>query len=341
MPKALEALLRGMIGRELTPCATLAVANGSGPLYSFLEGRAATGGGAPAVDETTRFNIGSMTKPVTASLIMKLAEEGALTLSDPVRKHIRRYPFEQVTLHHLMTHTAGYDEAIDRAMGWPRSEDGLPAYLEAIYSIPALKYEPGAVAAYCTQGYTILMDVIERVAGCSLEAFARKTLFEPLGMERTTFLLSGLREGEYALPWKKRDEHCFDYLRHTPPTGDTGLYSTAADMLRFAMLFLNGGRHEGKRIFSRATVDCMLRESTGMRFLKTPAFWVRGSGPSLSAFGDLNAPDAVGHAGFSGTFLMIDPPHDIAMAFITNSNDLHDDYAHFRLVCNAVLSAFT
>jgi CubicO group peptidase (beta-lactamase class C family) len=174
-----------------------------------------------------------------------------------------------------------------------------------------------------------------------LEEFASAKLFEPLGMDRTTFDTSKLKDGEVALPWKKTNESKFDYTRHNPPTGDSGLYSTATDLLKFANLFLSEGVHDGKQIFSRSAINLMRNEITSGRFMKTPAFWYKGSGPCASAFGDMNTRSAVCHAGFSGTLLLIDPNYDLAFAFISNSNDLHDDYSNFRKISNAVMASFT
>jgi CubicO group peptidase (beta-lactamase class C family) len=334
--------LRGMIESERTPCVTLAVMKGSSLVYSFAEGRSRLGeDGAIDIDSDTQFNIGSMTKPVTASLIVKLAERGLLTLEDPVRRYVPEYPLETVTLLNLLTHTAGFDEAQDRDIPWPRSASELDRYFEQIYSLARPRDPPDTACHYFSVGYAILMDVMQRVTSRTIEEFAQETLFEPLGMHRTTFETSTLNEGHFALPWKRSDPDRFSFVRHSPPTGDNGLYSTALDMVRFADLFLSGGVYEGTQIFSKAAIDLMLREVTADRFSKTPAFWRKGNGPFRYAFGDLNSPSALCHPGFSGTLLCIDPAYDIAFVFITNSNDIHDDYSNFRKVCNAVIRTFT
>lgn len=339
---ALDRFNKGLIEKGLTPCVTMAVMKENCLVYSFVEGYSSIGDeNAIAIDYKTLLNIGSVTKPVTASLIVKLMEKGMLTLDDPVKKYIPEYKFNNVTLYHLMTHTAGYDDAVNLSLEWPKSSSELKEYFRKIYAIDYLKYDPGTVDVYCTQGYTILMDVIERVTGKSLEEFARNELFEPLGMINTTFELNLLKTNNYAMPWKKINEHMFDYLKFTPPTGDSGLYSTAFDMIKFANLFLNDGIFEGKRIFSKASINMMLRESTGGQFFKTPVFWYKGYKNSKGAFGDLNSFVAVGHAGFSGTLMVIDPAYNIAITFFTNSNDVHDDYSIYRRLCNVTMAALT
>jgi CubicO group peptidase (beta-lactamase class C family) len=333
--------LRGMMERELTPCVTLAVMKEGRLVYSFAEGRSRLDGdGAVAVDNGTQFNTGSVTKTVTASLVIKLAETGLLTLLDPVKKHVPEYPFETVTVLNLLTHTAGYDEALDRSIPWPRSTSDMEGFYHQIYSIRQLKYAPDAECHYFTQGYVILQDVIQRITSQPIEQFAREILFDPLEMVATTYDTDNLREGRFVLPWKRSDPDRFSSVRHAPPTGDNGLYSTALDMVKFANLFLTDGIHEGKRLFSKASMDLMLREVTGGRFSKTPVFWRKGDGPFRYAFGDLSSPIALCHPGFSGTLLGIDPEYGMAFAFITNSNDIHDDYANFRKVFNRVTAAF-
>jgi serine-type D-Ala-D-Ala carboxypeptidase len=338
--KVLDQFLREMVRKELTPCVTMSVMKDGEIIYSLAEGYASLDKtGAVKVSEDTMFNIGSVTKPVTASLLVKLAEQGVLTLDDPVKRYIPGYKFDNVTLFHLMTHTAGYDEAVNAGIEWPKSAAERQDYLNKIYAIDALKYPPDSIEAYTTQGYSILMDIIERVTGQTLEAFARAELFDPLEMAHTSYDVYHLKDGEYVLPWKKINPNLFVYLQNTPPTGDTGLYSTAKDLLKFASLFLNDGIYMDRRIFSGPAVRMMLTEMTGSRFWKTPVFWYRGYRNAKGLFGDINSLSAVGHAGFSGTMLVIDPLYNTAMAFITNSNDVHDDYSNFRKVCNVAMAS--
>jgi CubicO group peptidase (beta-lactamase class C family) len=338
--KVLDHFLKDMVLKELTPCVTLSVMKDGKTVYSIAEGYSSLDrSGAVAVSEDTMFNIGSVTKPITASLIVKLAEKGLLTLDDPVIRYIPGYKFGSVTLFHLMTHTAGYDEVVNAGIEWPKSAAELQDYFSKIYAIDALKYPPDSVEAYTTQGYSILMDIIEKVSGQTLEQFARAELFDPLGMQHTTYDVYRLKAEETALPWKKCDKNRFTYLKNTPPTGDSGLYSTTKDLIKFASLFLNEGFYGDRRVFSSAAVNLMLTEMTGGRFWKTPIFWYRGYKNAKGLFGDMNSLGAVGHAGFSGTMLVIDPHYRTAIVFITNSNDIHDDYSNFRKVCNVTLAS--
>lgn len=336
----LDRFLQDMIERQLSPCVTLVVTRNKEIIYSFINGHSNFNRQtAVPITEKTRFNLGSVTKPVTASLIVKLAEKGHLTLTDPVKKYISEYKFDNVSLFHIMTHTAGYDEKINEDILWPRSAFEIKEYFEKIYAIDGLKYPPDSVHMYCTPVYSILMDVIERITGRSMEEFARAELFDPLEMSQTTYEIKHLEEKDYVLPWKKCNENAYDYLKNTPPTGDTGLYSTAWDMAKFGDMFLNGGLYNGRTIFSRAAVNRMLSEMTGGRFWKTPVFWYKGYKDTKCAFGDFTSIRTVGHAGFSGTLLAVDPQYDTTISFVTNSNDIHDDYGNFRQVCNVVMSS--
>lgn len=94
---AVDVLLRDMMRRELTPCAKMAVMRQNRLVYSFAEGyERLDRRDTIAVDGQTQFNIGSVTKPVTASLIMKLAEMGRLKLEDPVKEHIPEFQFDDI-----------------------------------------------------------------------------------------------------------------------------------------------------------------------------------------------------------------------------------------------------
>jgi serine-type D-Ala-D-Ala carboxypeptidase len=333
--------LRGLIRDGLTPCATLAVMKGGRQVYGFAEGRSRLDGQGVPIDGSTRFNIGSMTKPVTASLVVRLAETGLLTLDDHVRRYIPEYPFGNVTLMHLMTHTSGCGDEQDWGIpAWPRDAADLDQSLRRVYALRELKYPTDTDCRYFSIGYTVLMDVMQRITARSIEELARQTLFEPLGMHRTTYLTEALEDGSLAMPWKRVEPDRFGFMRHAPPTGDNSLYSTAEDMLRFAGLFLSDGVHEGNRVLSTASIELMRREVTGGRFSRTPGFWRKGDGPFRTAFGDLSSPQAICHPGFSGTQLCVDPAYDLAFVFITNSNDVHDDYAHFRKAANVVTACF-
>src|SRR5260221_5942452 len=137
------------------------------------------------------FWIASMTKPITATGILMLMEEGKLSLDDPISKYIpelgalktadgRVHP---VTLRHLLTHTSGMGEATDQEWQNARTlSDLVPAFASK-----PLAFEPGSQWKYCQSGINTLGRIIEIVTGQPLEIFMQKRIFDPLGMKDTTF----------------------------------------------------------------------------------------------------------------------------------------------------------
>jgi CubicO group peptidase (beta-lactamase class C family) len=158
-------------------------------------------------------------------------------------------------------------------------------------------------------------------------------------MRRTTYRLETLKPHEYILPWD--GTKVTDSLKTVPPTCDTALYSTAEDLVKFGATFLAGGKAGARRVFPPSAVAYMLRERTGLALPKTPIFWLHGSGVvDYGCFGDLNSPRAVGHPGYTGCMIMIDPEYDLTVAILCNSIKLHGDYNNYKRINNRILSVF-
>lgn len=335
--QTLDVYLNRLMETGLSPCFSVKMMRGGKECYSFLGGRETPAADARPLTAETRLNIASSTKPVTAALALSLVERGLLALGDPVRRYIPEYPFDSVTVFQLMTHTAGYDETF--IIPWPRTRAERAAFYQRIYAVDKLKYAPGEKAAYWTFGYAILADILQRVAGCELEALAREVLFQPLGMAHSTFELSTLRPREYILPWFERENRSFPEACVPVATGDSGLYTTADDLIRFAQMLLDDGMWEGVRVFSSMAARLMLRESTDGKFMRSPGLWIKGAGDPMGCFGDLNSPLAAAHTGMTGCMLLIDPPVQATVVILTNSLRLHEDWRNYQRILNALLAA--
>ena len=139
------------------------------------------------VTPATKFRIGSITKQFTAAAILRLQEQGKLSVTDPLSKFIPDFPKgETITLHHLLTHTSGLHS-------YTNKPDFLPTVTVPIKSeelIQSFKndppdFAPGTRFAYCNSGYFLLGHVIEKVSGQSYADFLKAQFFEPLGMKDT------------------------------------------------------------------------------------------------------------------------------------------------------------
>jgi CubicO group peptidase (beta-lactamase class C family) len=193
--------------------------------------------GVPNTTET-KFRIGSMTKPFTATAVMLLQERGKLSVGDSICKYVSDCPaaWQPITLRHLLSHTSGLAKQ-DKAADYLKTAM-LPMTVAQL--IEGLKnrppdFKPGERFDYNNNGYVLLGHVIERASGRSYEAFMRENLFAPLGMNDTGYdrhepviknrAAGYVREGAALLNAA--------YIDQSQPFAAGALYSTAGDLLRW------------------------------------------------------------------------------------------------------------
>ena len=229
------------------PGAVLAVVGSEGPVALAGYGVADVRTGTPADPERTLFRVASVSKPVTATAVLALAERGALDLRADVNGQLRRLRVPDafgapVTPHDLLTHTAGFDERIFGG-GSPAAAPDLQGYLAR--TLPNRVYPPSALHAYSNHGYGLLGALVEDATGRSFADAMDALVLRPLGMTASTFaqpppdvlrprlatghVCPGGRETCRPLP--------YDYVAFAPAGA---LQTTAADLGRFAAFHLTG-----------------------------------------------------------------------------------------------------
>ncbi|MCO6455113.1 MAG: serine hydrolase [Pirellulaceae bacterium] len=274
----------------------------------------------------TLFDLASLTKPIaTATSVMRLIQSGQLTLDDRVATHLPDFGQagkDKITVRQLLTHQSGLladnslaDYAQGRDAAWQR--------INAL----GLRAEPGTEFIYSDVGYIVLGELIARLSGQDLHEFSRQAIFQPLGMSDTGFLPDSERASRAATT-EQRDGRWMRGQVHDPRAhrlggvaGHAGLFSTAADLARYAQMLLDGGRYAGVRVLDEATVELMRRPVPvpgGLRGLG----WDIQTGYSSNR-GDLFSAQAFGHGGFTGTSLWIDPQLKMFVVFL--SNRVHPD----------------
>jgi uncharacterized protein YbbC (DUF1343 family) len=266
----------------------------------------------------TLFDLASLTKPIaTATSIMALAERGAVALDDRLATYVPECGSDDkrtITLRQLLLHVAGLPA------GTPK-EDYSHGRREAIRRIcgVALRAEPGTASTYSDLGFLLLEEVVRRVTSQELPVFAGNAIFSPLGMKDTGFRPSGALKERAA--WTELvDGEWRVGVVHDPRAyllggvaGHAGLFSTADDLAIYARAVLGGGEVDGKRVLSARTVAAMIAPHDvpgGFRALGWAAesSW-KGRGLS---------PRAIGHFGWTGTALWIDPEKDLFVVVLTN-----------------------
>jgi CubicO group peptidase (beta-lactamase class C family) len=295
--------------------------------------------GQPATVETV-YDLASLTKVVvTTPLLLQAAAEKRLRLDDPLAMHLPEARAPAVTLGHLLSHTSGLP-------AW------IPFYLEATgyeavvaRAAATLPTAPaGEQVVYSDLGFILLGEIVRRALGSPLDVLAEQRVFGPLEMRDTTYRPPSSRRDRIAPTedgtaieqamagqagrrhrWRRYliwgEVHDSNAYAMGGVSGHSGVFGTADDVIRYARTWLAGGRG------SRASVlpaELVQAATTGQ-----PPDQTRGLGWALTGphgwWGTALSPRAFGHTGFTGTSIVIDPEHALAIVLLTNAVHLGRD----------------
>ena len=176
------------------------------------------------------FDIGSTQKQFTAAAVLLLAEEGRLSLSDDVRKHLPELPDygHRVTVDHLITHTGGIRDWTGMLPMAPEGTD----VLTLIRRQRGLDFVPGEEWSYSSSGFELAKEIVARVSGTSFAEFTRRRLFEPLGMKSSAYVPDILQGGaDAALGYQKDGAGWKPFMRLGSRRGGGAIVSTVGDLL--------------------------------------------------------------------------------------------------------------
>jgi CubicO group peptidase (beta-lactamase class C family) len=268
-----------------------------------------------ALTPETVFEPGSVTKQFTAAAVFLLAQQGKLSIDDPVRKHIAELPDygAPLTIRHLINHTSGLRDwgAVAAIGGWPR---GARAHthdhmLEIVARQKALNYTPGAEYSYTNSGYNLAAVLVGRVAGKSLAEFTKEAIFTPLGMTSTQWrddyrrIVKNRAIAYSASGGGFRLNMPFEFVH-----GNGGLLTTVADLLRWNRNFTD------KKVGGQALYDAQHQRAR------------LNDGSAIAYAGGLNVLhwrgfNEVSHSGSTAGYsawLGRYPDHDVAVAVMCN-----------------------
>ena len=270
--------------------------------------------------------LASVTKPIVATAVMHEVEAGRLDLAQPLVAWLPELadagamPY---TAWHVLTHTSGIGDVDVEALllaGGDRAE-----LVRRSMALPQAT-APGSTFRYATAPFDILAEALSRRLGRPFEDVLRDNVLGPLGMADTAFV-----PGPGAAPRIAPVAVALPALARVPAsaliTGYTGLrmaggglWSTAADVLRFGRAMLRGGELDGERVLSPAFVDLMTREVTidglgAAEDVQRAEHYAIGWGkPGIASPA---SPSSFGHGGASGTRLWVDPAHDLVFLYLT------------------------
>ena len=350
-----RALLEGHAREGRTPAITALVARRGVVVLDEAYGELRPGG--PALTPDAIFPITSMTKPLTATLAMILVEDGLLSVGRPAREYIPELAgddIDDVLVHHLLTHTSGWDDnRVFENVLKKLAAGSMPALLpeEHLFHYGPLRggldtpreAPPGEIMIYCNFNYTLLGEIVARVSGKRFEEFARERLFRPLGMNDTDYVLrDDMRERVLVRPpgAPMKDEGLgLPGVETTAwermPNGAGGAYSSVRDMAVFAQTFLNGGRYGDQRILSRPAVSEMTRNQIpgiGARFMDHPVpeggygyGWMVRTWFCWRYLCGLTPIGSYSHTGAGGNSFWIDPENETIQVVFEVCMDVSED----------------
>ena len=310
-----ETLLEQSYPDAKAPGAAILVARGDEVLYRGARGAASIELGVPLSPDQV-FRLGSITKQFAAAGVLKLAEDGKLSLDDPLSKFVPGYPGgEKITVRMLLNHTSGIKSYTDvpGVMDGPIMKTLTTAQLIDTFKDQKPDFAPGEGWKYNNSGYVLVGAVIEAASGMPWHAYLKKAFFDPLGMQRTGYgdQTAAVIPG-HVMGYSRVDDRwsAMKYLSMTQPHAAGALVSTVDDLLRW-----NRALHEGKVL-----------KADSYRQMITP---VGKAIDEKYGFG-------IGHASFRGeevlqhgggifgfnTQLMYLPAQDLTVAVLENTDDV-------------------
>lgn len=277
-----------------------------------------------AMTTDSLFAIASMTKPITATAVLMLRDEGRLSLDERVSQYVPQFadvrlegkPLDrEITIRDLITHTSGIG-------GGQRNQGSLAKTVELLAAEP-MRFAPGTRWQY-SPGITVCGRVVEVASGMPFERFLDERIFRPVGMKDTTFnptlqqrgrLARLYQPGEDDGPIRPAEHWLNEASDDRSPNPSGGLFSTAADMARFYQMILNGGQLDGRRIVSSLAV----REMTTVQTGDLVTGFTPGNGWGLGwcvvrqpqGVSGMLSPGCYGHGGAFGTQGWVDPRREM------------------------------
>jgi len=304
------------------------------------------------------FSIASMSKPITATAVLMLQDDGKLNVSDPVAKYIPAFAdlktpsgkAANLTIAQLLTHTSGLGEAqLEDIWNAHTLDKVVPLFLAQ-----PMQYEPGEKWKYTQSGINTAARIVEVVSGMSFDEFVQKRIFDPLGMKDSTFYAMERFPDRVSVSYTKNTNNGALEVNvpsagfgthYRPPLGNGGLFSKAPDYARFCQMLLGQGVFQGKRYLSPEAYKLMSTVQTGD--LPTGFFQTKDLGGYGTNYGwgigtcilktphpgaaAMLSPGTFGHGGAWGTQAWVDPMRGVAyVLMVQRTNFKMSDASELR-----------
>jgi len=339
-----DQVVKDAIARGAFTSANVLVGQHEKVLFRRAYGRLGIEDDAPLTNEHTRYDLASLTKPLVVGMLsLRALESGKICLWDTLGTFIDAPRDKRdITIAQLLTHTAGFPTGVHL---WEKASDPDDS-AEVILNTP-LMFQPGTRVHYCCVGYILLGQLLECLYGMNLSDLAMQEVFWPLRMQHTGY---NPADGNIAATEMQDDGRCLQGIVHDENarflggvSGNAGVFGTMDDLALFLqMLAAKGKLPDGSRYLSGETIEAaFINRTPGMEK-------GRGLGFSLPWYengytGDLFPKETIGHTGFTGTSITLDPVSGLYIVFLTNricpSRDSMGIFRVRRLLHNAVRAA--
>jgi D-alanyl-D-alanine carboxypeptidase len=309
---AIDSIARSVVEAGEVAGISVAVSSGGRPIHTGSYGLAVVEDDTPLADGAV-FRIGSIAKQFTAAAVLRLAEEGRLSLEDPLSRHLSDLPphWQAVTVHQLLTHTSGIPSYTDLREFWDRATEVLPVQerIGMVRDLP-LAFEPGTRWAYNNTGYLLLGLIIERLSGLTYGEYVEQELVAPLDLRETgacseqdARLVRGYRRGPGGFVPARSNQI-------GGPFADGDLCSSARDLLRWTTA-LGDGRVVRPGSYRRMITRGRLLDGQEIHYgYGFDLMHLEGVGPVVEHGGGV--PGFIGH-------LAHYPEQDVTIAVLTNT----------------------
>jgi len=317
----LDVVARDVVAAVEVPGTVIVVGEGAKVLYRKATGSRALVPASEPMTLDTIFDLASLTKVLaTTPAVLRLWEQGQVQLDAPLGRYLKEFntpAFKGVTIRALLTHSAGLP-AIPPREAMAR---GFPAAAQAL-AHGGLAVPPGSTFLYSDTGFILLAELVRRVSGEPLDRFVQTRFYGPLGMFHTMFRPPASWRSRIA-PTEVIDSGPLRGVVHDGNArllggvaGHAGLFGTADDVARFCRMLLAGGTLDGRTYLREATVRTMFTPE--MIGDTTRGLGWDMSSPYSRTLGSFFAVGSVGHTGFTGPAIWMDPANQGYMVIMTN-----------------------
>jgi len=326
--KSLDQVVKTAVAKK-NPIGAVVWLEHRGQTHTLVNGARAL---VPVREEMTAdtvFDAASLTKVVaTTPCVLLLADQGKIDIEAPVSRYLPEFVGEGrelICVRHLLTHTSGLKPGIPREPEWTGYAEGIRRATSSVPEAP-----PESFFRYSDVNFILLGEIVQRVSGKKLDVFAHDMVFKPLKMTSTRFTPAANLRSKIAPTERDELGQMLRGVVHDPTsrrmggvTGHAGLFTTAADLARYARMILSEGQLDGTRVLKAETIQRMQCVQTSATVYER-----RGLGWDIdSAYsrprGEVFPIGSFGHTGFTGTSLWIEPASRSFVVFL--SSRLHPE----------------